>query len=232
MGLVTDLLLPCSRWRQRQRIKGEVILLLDGLEVGRSPNLFVDGGYQRMARFLAGVSPAPPSYIAVGNGDGSALGVAVVPGSGDVALGFEWCRRPVMSGGVISGHTARLAATFLAGDAQRHLTEVGLFASAGDTGTVTSATTLTVTDTSKNWQVNQWVGAWIYILTGTAAGGRQNIIANTATQISMGSALAPAPAAADTYLIGPTDMFAHSSIDLTKGAQALTVIWQLTVPTP
>lgn len=59
--------------------------------------------------------------------------------------------------------------------------------------TVTSATTTTITDSSKSWTTNQWKGRNIFI-----KNQKRKIISNTATQITVNLAFTKTPSAGDT----------------------------------
>lgn len=225
-----DLLLP---------VRGLVVVELDQREVFRSCNLFLNAGYGRLAQFLAGQAPTPPSYIAVGNGDGTAAGAAVTPAAADTVLSFELLRKTISSQSVLSTYTARLVSVFSTTEVQRQLTEVGLCDLAGDNGTATGAgqTTTKLVDTSKAWTTNQWAG-WMVYITNAADGDatkKSVITSNDATSLTLTSALTTAPVAATTtYTIGGVGsssyLFARASIAVNKGAQNMSVIWQLTLP--
>jgi hypothetical protein len=55
----------------------------------------------------------------------------------------------------------------------------------GDSGTVTSATSLTLTDTTKNWTTNQLQGETVLITSGTDAGDQETILANTQNTLTV-----------------------------------------------
>ena len=54
-----------------------------------------------------------------------------------------------------------------------------------DTGNATAGGAATLTDTAKEWEVNQWVGQVVEITEGTAKGEFRNIISNTATVLTV-----------------------------------------------
>jgi hypothetical protein len=217
-------------------LRGLVIVELDGREAYRTENLFVADGYGRIASYLAGLAPRAPSHLAVGNGDGSASGVAVSPAVGDHTLGFELLRVPIGSQSVQSIYSVRIVGVFDATVVQRPVTEVALFDAGGDSGTATSGTTTTLTDTTKAWIANQWVGCTVYLTGGTGSGQKSVITSNTATQLTFG-AMTTAPDSTTKYTIGgvassaaaggQTYMFARAAISVNKGAQSMNVIWQI-----
>jgi hypothetical protein len=64
--------------------------------------------------------------------------------------------------------------------------------------TVTAATTTTISDSSKNWTVDQWKGRNLYIVAGTQRGKIIKIKSNTATQLTLCETLSGAPVVGDT----------------------------------
>ncbi len=54
-----------------------------------------------------------------------------------------------------------------------------------DSGIVTSFTTTTLSDTDKDWEVNQWTGYMVYIYSGTGSNQFFEIKSNTATQLTI-----------------------------------------------
>lgn len=69
------------------------------------------------------------------------------------------------------------------------------------TGTATSGTATSMYDTSKTWTVNAYVGAWLYINSGTGINQARRIISNTATQLVISDAWGTNPAAGSGYSI-------------------------------
>lgn len=69
-------------------------------------------------------------------------------------------------------------------------------------GTVTSATGTTLTDNTRNWLVNQWVGHEVVITSGTGVRQVMRIKSNTATELSVDGTWAPStPDNTSTYTI-------------------------------
>ena len=71
-----------------------------------------------------------------------------------------------------------------------------------DTGNATAGGAATLTDTAKEWEVNQWVGQVVEITEGTAKGEFRNIISNTATVLTVAPAWTVAPDNTSWYRIG------------------------------
>jgi hypothetical protein len=63
--------------------------------------------------------------------------------------------------------------------------------------TVTGSSVTTITDSSKNWTVNQWKGRNLWIINGTQKGKLIKIKSNTASQITLCESLTVAPAVGD-----------------------------------
>lgn len=61
----------------------------------------------------------------------------------------------------------------------------------GSFGAVTSGTTTTITDTSKNWLVNQWAGKRVIITAGTGQRTEVAIASNTANTLTVAAITAP-----------------------------------------
>lgn len=61
----------------------------------------------------------------------------------------------------------------------------------GSFGAVTSGTTTTITDTSKNWVVNQWAGKRVIITAGTGQRTEVAIASNTANTLTVATITAP-----------------------------------------
>lgn len=70
-------------------------------------------------------------------------------------------------------------------------------------GTATAGTTTLLTDTTKNWGVNQLAGKRLRLLSGTAQGNEYSITANTATTITYGANNAPDTSTAYAVLESP-----------------------------
>lgn len=62
---------------------------------------------------------------------------------------------------------------------------------------ITSATTTTITDSSKNWTTDQWKGRNLYFISGTQKRSLIKIASNTATQLTLCETLPVAPVADD-----------------------------------
>ncbi len=224
------------RWigrRREQRIagvRGEVWCYLDGRLACHRRNLYVNVGYARTASWLAsnvqngGSAVLGPGYIAVGTD-------ATVAAPGDTALRAEVLRLPVTSASVQSVYTARLVAVFNGQQANYNLREIGLLDAAGDSGTSSGGnTSTTLNDTTKSWTANQWVGATVWIVAGTGAGQSRTVSANTATQLTVGTA-STTPDATSVYAVGGGNLFARTTIAVNKAPGViLNVIWQLTLP--
>lgn len=78
----------------------------------------------------------------------------------------------------------------------RTAVEVGL-----DTGTVTSATSTTLEDSSKKWGVDQWVEAYVEITDGKGKGQIRKIISNTETELTISSPWSVVPDTTSKYRI-------------------------------
>ena len=59
-----------------------------------------------------------------------------------------------------------------------------------DRGFASSGTTTTLVDATKSWTTNQYIGYWVYIAYGTAAGQIRKITANTSTQLTFSAGTA------------------------------------------
>lgn len=73
----------------------------------------------------------------------------------------------------------------------------------GERGVATSAGAAALTDTNKNWPVDQWAGAWVRILAGKGAGQARNIITNTVSTLTV-AAWDLAPDSTSEYAIYAT----------------------------
>jgi hypothetical protein len=69
------------------------------------------------------------------------------------------------------------------------------------TGTATAAAAGSITDSTKSWTNNQWVGHRARIVSGAGAGQSQPITGNTATSLTISPTFAVAPAAGSVYVI-------------------------------
>lgn len=65
-------------------------------------------------------------------------------------------------------------------------TNAYVYSSAGITGTASSATSTTLTDSTKSWTVDSLVGKWVKITGGTGIGQTAYILNNSSTQITIG----------------------------------------------
>ncbi len=229
-----------------REVRGEVEVWLatpkGGWELAhRGHNLYLNYGYARLARWAAALAPTAPGYIAVGNGNGTVAGLAVTVAPTDPQLDFELLRVALTSASAPSTYTTRLATLFTAAQVARQLTEVGLFDHVGDSGTAAggSQSTTTLGDSGKAWTINQWAGYTLYI-TNAADGDavkKATIASNTATVLTLTSALTTVPVAATTtYTVGGigsagTDgMLARAAVSTLKGAQQMNVIWSFSWP--
>lgn len=77
------------------------------------------------------------------------------------------------------------------------------------TGTATAAAASTLTNTARNWTVNQWTNYQIRITGGTGAGQIRTIASNTATVITVSAAWTTQPDATSTYAIEGNDDFLY-----------------------
>jgi hypothetical protein len=84
-------------------------------------------------------------------------------------------------------------------------------------GKATAGTTTTLTDADANWKVDEWVGKWVWITSGTGEGQIRKISANTATQLTWVSA-GTAPTTTSRYAIEGYD----GGIATAGGASTLT----------
>lgn len=69
------------------------------------------------------------------------------------------------------------------------------------TGTATAGAATTLTNSAKNWTVNQWTSYQIRITAGTGMGQTRTIASNTATIITVGTAWTTTPDATSVYAI-------------------------------
>lgn len=81
---------------------------------------------------------------------------------------------------------------------------------AEENGTATSSTTTTITDTTKTWVVNSFVGMQVKVLSGVANGQTATITSNTSTQLTFTPALTSSPGTA-TYTVGGYDVYHYSN---------------------
>ena len=81
-----------------------------------------------------------------------------------------------------------------------------------DSGTVISATTNSLTDTSKNWIANAFKSELVWITNGPTQGAWAIVSSNTSTTLTLDRHLATAPAAASTYAILPADSYVLSTV--------------------
>lgn len=77
------------------------------------------------------------------------------------------------------------------------------------TGTATAGAATTLTNTAKNWAVNQWANYQVRIVGGTGAGQIRTIASNTATVLTVSSAWTTNPDATSTYSIEGNDDFLY-----------------------
>lgn len=77
------------------------------------------------------------------------------------------------------------------------------------TGTATAGAASTLTNSAKNWTVNQWSNYQVRITAGTGAGQIRTIASNTATALTVGTAWTTAPDATSVYAIEGNDDFVY-----------------------
>jgi hypothetical protein len=70
-------------------------------------------------------------------------------------------------------------------DGTVHLAETAQGLAKLDGGTASSGTATTLTDSTKNWKVNQWVGKVLRLTAGTGANQERRILSNTATVLTI-----------------------------------------------
>jgi hypothetical protein len=84
-------------------------------------------------------------------------------------------------------------------------------------GIATAGSGTTLTDAAKNWAVNEWVGRWVRIFSGTGRGALKEIVSNTATVLTWSGSVT-APDATSRYVISGFDAGVASA----GGASTLT----------
>ena len=77
------------------------------------------------------------------------------------------------------------------------------------TGTATAGAASALTNSAKNWTVNQWSNYQVRITAGTGAGQIRTIASNTATALTVGTAWTTAPDATSVYAIEGNDDFVY-----------------------
>lgn len=107
----------------------------------------------------------------------------------------------IWSGGALNVSTAKSETVTSGATTTVNITANANLVPAKSTGVATSGSTTVVTDTSKGWTANQWVGYRVRMLTGAAAGQSRVISSNTATMLSVGTAFGFAIATGDQYVI-------------------------------
>lgn len=89
----------------------------------------------------------------------------------------------------------------------------------GERGVATSGAAAALTDTNKNWPVDQWAGAWLRIIAGKGAGQARRILSNTVSTLTVGAWHLP-PDSTSEYAIYATPHWqdvSPSSGDLIDG---------------
>jgi uncharacterized repeat protein (TIGR01451 family) len=124
------------------------------------------------------VLPEGTTFVSV-NAPGATCTTPAVGGTGTVTCNFGW-----MNPGAV--------ATF-------QLT-VRAFA-ASTSGTASAGTATTLTDATRAWAANAWRGYTVFITGGTGVGQQRLVGANTATQLTVSNAFAPAPDATSTFAV-------------------------------
>lgn len=90
-------------------------------------------------------------------------------------------------------------------------------------GKATVGTTTTLTDSSKNWAVNEFAGKWVFIYSGTNNGSIRQIASNTATQLTWVTVMGAAVDATSRYKVAGFDAgtaTAGSATTLTDSTKA------------
>ena len=77
------------------------------------------------------------------------------------------------------------------------------------TGTATAGAASTITNSGKNWAVNQWANYQVRIISGTGAGQIRTIASNTSTVITVGTAWSTTPDTTSVYTIEGNDDFLY-----------------------
>ncbi len=77
---------------------------------------------------------------------------------------------------------------------------------AQENGIATSATSTTLTDSTQTWTVNKFIGVPIQIVSGTGAGQRRTITANTGTQVTVAT-WSTTPDLTSVYTVGGYDAY-------------------------
>ena len=94
-----------------------------------------------------------------------------------------------------------------------------------EAGTATAGTGTTLTDSNESWAPNVWAGYYVDVVSGTGSGGRAQITANTATQLTFAPALGTAPASGSGYRISARStggaVTAATATTLTDGQSAV-----------
>ena len=110
-------------------------------------------------------------------------------------------------------------------------------------GTVTAATTTTLSDSTKTWTTNAYASASVRIVSGTGVGQVRTISSNTATQLTVSTAWTTTPTTSSVYsiegtlsgaLTGPTGsstvtrnrLFGCREADYTTGALPSSLTWR------
>jgi type II secretory pathway pseudopilin PulG len=68
-------------------------------------------------------------------------------------------------------------------------------------GTLTGGTSTVLTDSSAIWNANKLAGYTVFIVSGTGAGQSGTIASNTATALTLGTSMSPAPKAGSVYRV-------------------------------
>jgi len=80
-----------------------------------------------------------------------------------------------------------------------------------ENGTVTAATTTTITDSSQTWVVNEHVGKVVRVISGPGVDQAGTITSNTATQVTFTPAFSVTPTTASTFTVGGYDVYHYSN---------------------
>lgn len=96
------------------------------------------------------------------------------------------------------------------------------------TGTASAGGASTITDSTKNWDTNQWANSQVRITGGTGIGQIRTVSSNTATVITVSAAWATQPDNTSTYAIEGNDDFLYlfgNSSNVTRRYQISTNTW-------
>ncbi|MCW5876896.1 MAG: hypothetical protein KIS85_08440, partial [Anaerolineales bacterium] len=87
----------------------------------------------------------------------------------------------------------------------------------GDRGLATGWGAAALEDADKAWQPGVWAGAWLRIHRGAGAGQARQVVANSATELTLAAPWAQPPGAASEYILYATDIW--QDVSPISGAQ-------------